>query len=238
MESNEVKTLVEAFRGYRELLTPIQSSLSDFADTYDMLKSDIEKLNTAFSGDVQGNLEKIYKNLSTQAAKATDLASQIDRFVSLSDKYTSGVERIMAVFQKVEERVSVVSDLESRAEEQIGKLDSMIDERKRSYNVKELQRTIENYNEGVQKISEFINKGVQDTMAENARKLDGVRSANDVLSKNIAEETRGIESLVATYGETNKLLKTVTESSDVNEAYLFDAFDRWAESRKVKIKKK
>ena len=35
----------------------------------------------------------------------------------------------------------------------------------------------------------------------------------------------------------NELLKKIVEKQDVNEAYIFDILDKWAEDRKVKIKK-
>ncbi|MBQ9114425.1 MAG: hypothetical protein IJY07_00655 [Clostridia bacterium] len=81
MDQNEVKLLIETFKSYRDLLTPIQSNLNDFIATYSGVQSDIDRLNQAFSGDARGNLDKIYRTLSSQAEKATDLSSQIDRFM-------------------------------------------------------------------------------------------------------------------------------------------------------------
>ena len=43
--------------------------------------------------------------------------------------------------------------------------------------------------------------------------------------------------LVETYKSSNELLKKIVEKQDVNEAYIFDILDKWAEERKVKIKK-
>lgn len=233
MDNNEAKVLIESFRAYRELLTPIQESLHEFAGTYDSLKNDIGKLNTAFEGDIQGNLDKIYKNLSRQAENASDLSSRIDQFVKVTAKYTSDFARLIQLLEKVEERLSAVNELESKAEEQIGKLDAILEEKKRSYNVRELQKTLDNYNANVQKVSEFINKDVAESLANNYQKLDGIRNGNETLTKLIEAENAKVDTLLETYMSTNELLKRAVEKEDLNEDYIFDILDKWAKTRKV-----
>lgn len=237
MDNNDLRILIDTFKGYRDLLNPIQNNLHDFAETYNWIKSDIEKLNSAFEGDIKGNLEKIYKNLSSQAEKATDLSSRIEQFISMSDKYTQGVNRFITAFEKVNQRIESVNALENRAEEQIGKLDAIIEEKKKSYNIKELQKTLESYNDNVQKVSEFINKDVAESLNENYKKLENIKGGNDNILKRIQEENISIENLLGNYKTTNELLRTIIEKEDVNEAYIFDILDKWAEARKVKTKK-
>lgn len=237
MDNNEVKALVDAFKGYRDLLIPVQNSLHDFAATYGSMKDDIGKLNAAFEGDIQGNLEKIYKNLSRQAEQAADLSSRIDQFVKVTAKYGQDFSRLLSSLEKIEEKLQAVNDLEARAEEQIGKLDAILEEKKKNYNVKELQKTLESYNANVQKVSEFINKDVAESMAENYKKLEGIKTGNDYLSKKMEEQNTSVTNLLNTYLGTNELLKRIVEKSDVNEAYLYETLDKWAEDRKVKVKK-
>lgn len=233
MDNNEAKVLIESFRAYRDLLGPIQDSLHEFAGTYDSLKNDIGKLNAAFEGDIQGNLEKIYKNLSRQAENANDLSSRIDQFVKVTGKYTSDFARLLSLLEKVEERLSAVNELEAKAEEQIGKLDTILEEKKRSYNVRELQKTLDNYNANVQKVSEFINKDVAESLANNYKKLDDIKSGNETLTKLIESENSKVETLLETYKSTSELLKRAVEKEDLNEAYIFDVLDKWASARKV-----
>lgn len=233
MDNNDAKVLIESFRAYRELLGPVQESLHDFAETYNSLKSDIGKLNTAFEGDIQGNLEKIYKNLSKQADTASDLSSRLDQFVKTTSKYTADFSRLLALLEKVEERMSAVNTLEAQAEEQIGKLDAILEEKKKSYNVRELQRTLDNYNANVQKVSEFINKDVAESLGQNYKKLDDIKSGNETLSKLIEAENGKVDALLATYRSTNELLKLAVEKEDLNESYIYDVLDKWADQRKV-----
>ena len=49
---------------------------------------------------------------------------------------------------------------------------------------------------------------------------------------------KSIDDLVLTYASSNELLKKIAQKQDVNEEYIFDILDRWAEDRKVKHKKK
>lgn len=233
MDNHDARVLIDAFKAYRDLLEPIQESLHDFAQTYDSLRSDIGKLNTAFEGDIQGNLDKIYKNLSRQAETASDLSGRIDQFVKVTAKYTADFARLVGLLEKTEERLKAVNELEAKAEEQIGKLDAILEEKKRNYNVRELQKTLDAYNANVQKVSEFINKDVAEALADNYKKLDGIRTGGDNLAKLIESENSKVETLLATYTSTNELLKRAVEKEDLNEAYIFDILDKWAERRKV-----
>lgn len=237
MENNDVKNLIETFKAYRELLTPIQGNLQDFADTYGQLRSDIEKLNTAFDGDAQSNLDKIYKTLSKQAESATDLSSRIDRFISQTNKYSGDISRMVTVFESVEGKIKALNAIEEAAEAQIAKLDALMEEKKKSYNVKELSRTLDNYNANVQKVSEFINKDVADILSENQRTLESIKQKNEALAENLKEEGKTVKSLLETFSATADIIKRIGEKQDVNEAYIFDILDKWAESRKVRIKK-
>ena len=238
MNKSDIQILIDSFKGYRDLLSPIQKNLSDFVQTFEFIRFDIEKLNTAFEGDMKGNLDKIYKNLSRQAEQASDLFQRIDTFVGLTEKYTQDVTRLVDIFEKVEKRIKAVIELEHRAEEQIARLGELVEEKKKSYNIKELQRTLENYNANVQKVSEFINKDVAESLNENYKKLESIKRENEVLSKRIEEEHTNVEILLTTYTATNELLKKITEKQDVNQAYIFDILDKWAEERKIKTKKK
>lgn len=236
MDNNDVKVLVEAFKNYRDLLSPIQTNLSDFIDTYEQMRGDIERLNNSFSGDVKGNLESIYKNLSVQADKATDLSGRIDNFVKITNKYTADITKIIGMFERVEKNLVSVNELEAKAEEQIGKLDAILDDKKKNYNVKELQKTLDNYNENVQKVSEFINKDVADALMQNNKKLESLKSGNDNLFQRIEEENGNIEKLIESYDTTNVLLKNMVDKNGVNEEYIYDILDKWAQKKHKKKK--
>ncbi|NCA91668.1 hypothetical protein EOM82_00220 [bacterium] len=237
MDNNDVKTLVEAFRGYRDLLSPIQASLSDFTDTYQQMRGDIDRLNTSFSGDLKGNLESIYKNLAAQADKAADLSNRIDQFVRMTGKYTTDINRLAVALEKAEKSLTAVNELEARAEEQIGKLDAILEEKKKNYNVKELQRNLENYNENVQKVSEFINKDVAESLTQSNKKLEEIRLGNENLTKRLEEENKNLQTLLESFEATGTFIKKAVDSNSVNESYIFEMLDKWAEERKVKRKK-
>lgn len=237
MDQNEVKILIETFKSYRDLLTPIQSNLNDFIATYSGVQSDLDRLNQAFSGDARGSLDKIYRTLSSQAEKASDLATQIDKFMRMSGKYTEDISKLLNTVEKVADKLENISELETKAETQLGKLESILDEKRKSYNVKELQRTLENYDDNVRKMNEFINKDVAEKVADSNQKINAVKSGSEALMKNISNQKGSIEELTSTYRETNRLLKQIIEKDDVNEQHLYEVLDKWAEARRVKIKK-
>ena len=233
----DVKTLIESFREYRDLLTPVTENLREFADTYDSLRGDIERLNAAFEGDVSGNLDRIYKTLSSEAAKAQSLAHEIDAFLVKSERYEKEVETLSRTLGKLESTLDALSKLEGEAEEQIGRLESTLDEKRKNYNLKELERTVANYNAGVNKVAEFINKDVAAALSENNDKLTGIRARFTELEAGVREGNAGIESLTASFLSTSELLRKVTEGESVNESYIYDILDRWAADRGIKRKK-
>ncbi|MEG2413121.1 MAG: hypothetical protein RR993_02580 [Clostridia bacterium] len=237
MDNKDINTLVEAFVGYRAMLEPIQSNLSNFVDSYDLVKDELEKLSKAFGGDAAASLDKIYKTVSAQAEKASELSGKIDQFARLTDKYSSGVASLVGKMEKIEERLSTINQIEGKAEEQIGKLDNIIEEKRKSYNLKELQKNLEGYNDSVQKVSEFINKNVADSLSQNYTKLDDIKKGSDDIAKRLLDENSDIEKLAQAYTASNEILRQLVEKQDVNEAYIFDILDKWAEERKVKTRK-
>ena len=233
----DVKALIGAFREYRDLLTPVTEELRAFADTYDGLKGDIERLSDAFAGDVTGNLDKIYKTLSSQAAKAQDLSHEIDAFLVKSERYEKEAEKMSCTLEKLETTLESLSKLEGEAEAQIGKLEATLDEKRKNYNLNELERTVGNYNAGVNRVAEFINKDVAASLSENNDKLNGIKERFVDLEADVKEGNRTIDSLVSSFSATSDLLRKITEGESVNEAYIYDILDRWAADRGVKRKR-
>lgn len=229
----DVKSLIEAFREYRDLLTPITANLREFADTYDGMKGDIERLNAAFEGDVTGNLDRIYKTLSSEATKAQSLSKEIDAFLLKSKKYEEDADRLTSTLGKLESTLSALSRLEGEAETQIGKLESTLEERRKNYNLKELERTVANYQAGVAKISEFINRDVASSMQENNDKLNAIKDRVEEIRSDLKEGNQGVEELVESFRSTSELLRRVTENEKVNEEYIYDILDKWAAERGI-----
>ena len=133
MHNSEVNALIDAFVGYREMLVPIQTDMHEFLETYGAMKNDVDKLNDAFSGDVQGKLSEIYKLLESQAEKSEALTRKVDEFLKSTNKYTEEVDKLMTMFQSIQGRISDVNELEAKAEEQIQKLDTIIEEKRKNY---------------------------------------------------------------------------------------------------------
>ena len=238
MDNNEVNALIDAFVGYREMLVPIQADMHEFLNTYVAMKNDVDKLDEAFSGDVQAKLSEIYKLLASQAEKSEELVRKVDQFLRASGKYTEGVENIISKFEAVSARLAVVDDLEKRAEEQIGRLDTIIEEKRRNYNIKELEKSLDAYNANLEQVGDFINKDVAENIVSNTRAIQSIKDGNENIAKCLQDEKKSIDALAEAYVSSNEVLKKLVEKQDVNEEYIFEILDRWAEDRKVKTKKK
>ena len=237
MENSEVNALIDAFIGYREMLVPIQNDMHDFLETYDALRNDVDKLDAAFSGDVQGKLQQIYKTLADQAEKSEALVRKVDEFLKSTTKYTEEVSKLMNMFESIQSKISAVNDIESKAEEQISRLDEILEEKKRNYDLKDLKTSLDKYNSNLQSVSEFINKDVADALKNSADTIAEIRDKNNNIFNAITEEKGSIEKLAESYASSSKMLKKIVEDNDVNEEYIFEILDKWAESRKVKTKK-
>jgi len=237
VENNEIKTLITTFKEYRDLLTPIEQNLKAFSVAFENIKHDIENLNSDFDGNLQSKLDMIYKELSSQADKARNLSSQVDRFVSSTSKYVSSVDTLISVCEKIETKLSTVDGLQSKAESQIEKLDKIIEEKRKTYDIRSLEKNLESYNVGVQKVSEYINKDVADVLKNSNDVLYQIQDKNNSIYDTVVSEKGSIDKLVESYNSSNKLLQKIVENNDVNEQYIFEILDKWAVDRKLKIKK-
>lgn len=237
MENNEIKMLIATFKEYRDLITPIEQNLKAFSSSFESIKEDVKNLNNGFDGSLQTKLDKIYNELSVQAEKAKTLTTEVDKFISTTNKYVSSVDALVNMCAKIEDKIANVNNIQNKAEAQIEKLNTIIEEKKKSYDIKQLEKNLENYNIGVQKVSEYINSDVADVLKTSSEKIGSIHDKSTSIFDAILEEKSSIDKLVNSYESSNKLLKKIVEGNDVNEQYIFEILDKWAEDRNLKIKK-
>ena len=137
-ENNEIKNLIETFKEYRDLIGPIEESLKAFSVSFNSIGEDIKNLNSGFDGNIQTKLDKIYKELSGQAEKSKNLAVEVDRFLTSTNKYVSGIDNLIKLCEKIDNKLAIVNNIQSKAESQIEKLDNIIEEKKKTYDIKHL----------------------------------------------------------------------------------------------------
>lgn len=238
MDENTVKELIESFIAYRNLLAPLQDSLHSVSKTYEEIKNDLENLNKSFSGNATAQLEKVHATINAQAKSGQELGRRIEEYAASGEKYAVAVKEMSARFSDVVERISSLAEIEKTAQNLLGRIDALIAEKRSSYNLKELQKSLDGYNTNVEKISDFINKDIAVVLKQNADKIESIRKENEQLNATVVQQGKDVAVLIEEFSKTSALLKRLVEGSTVNEEYLFDAFDRWAADRKVKIKKK
>ncbi len=237
-DTKELNELIESFISYRNLLLPLQENLKQVASSYQSIKDDLGLIERTLGGNVAGQLDKIQSTLLMQAKSGKELTEKIGAYAESGDKFAKSVAALNQSFSLVTEKLQAVTEIENAAENLIAKLDGIINEKRANYNLKDLQKSLDSYNKNVERISEFINKDVASVMQENARKIEELRKQNELLSATVGKQGESVAELTAVYSATSSLLRKTVESGSVNEEYLFDAFDKWAADRKVKIKKK
>ena len=234
---NDIKQLIDSFSAYRNVLTPLQESLHSLAETYSAIREDLDNLSKSLSGNAGGQLEKIHSTLAQQAKSGQELIRRIDEYAESGEKYSRAVADMTKRFEQIADRLSAIDQIEKTAEAIMGRLEELVEEKRASYNVKELQRSLDTYNKNVEKISEFINKDIATVLQQNADKIESIRRENEALASVVGEQGKAVSELTAMFAETSVLLRQAVERGAVNEEYIFDAFDKWAVDRKVKIKK-
>lgn len=237
MNENSIKELIDSFIEYRNLIAPLQDALLTVGKTYEEIKNDLETVTKSFSGNVVSQLERIHSTINAQARSGQELGKRIEEYAASGEKYAQAVKDMTTRFSDVVKSIDTLGSIEKSAQAQLERIDNLIAEKQSSYNLKELQKSLDNYNKNVEKISEFINKDIANVLKNNADKIESIKKENAELSAAVAEQGRDIAVLITEFSKTSALLKKLVEGSTVNEEYLFDAFDRWAADRKVKIKK-
>lgn len=238
MNENSINELIESFVAYRNLIGPIMESLADVSKSYADIRADLDALSKNFSGNAIGQLEKVHAALNAQAKNGQELGMRIEEYSRSGEKYAKAVTQMSSAVSDVAGRISALEQTENAARDQIERIDALIEEKKAAYNLKELQRSIDRYSLNIEKINDFINKDVVEVIKQNAEKIENIRKENEELKNIVTQQSRDIEALTNMFAETSALLKTAVEGSSVNEQYLFDAFDKWAADRKVRIKQK
>ena len=238
ISENSIKELIDSFVAYRNLLAPLQDSLHSVSKSYEEIRNDLDNLTKSFSGNAANQLEKVHSTINAQAKSGQELGRRIEEYATSSEKYAQAVNDMSSRFSEVVNRIDSLSKIEKSAQSQLAQIDNLITEKKSSYNLKELQKSLDGYNKNVEKISDFIYKDIASVLKQNAEKIETIRKENEELSTAVAEQGKDIAILITEFSQTSALLKKLVEGSSVNEEYLFDAFDKWAADRKVKIKKK
>lgn len=238
ISENSIKELIDSFVAYRNLLAPLQDSLHSVSKSYEEIRNDLDNLTKSFSGNAANQLEKVHSTINAQAKSGQELGRRIEEYATSSEKYAQAVNDMSSRFSEVVNRIDSLSKIEKSAQSQLAQIDNLITEKKSSYNLKELQKSLDGYNKNVEKISDFINKDIASVLKQNAEKIETIRKENEELSTAVSEQGKDIAILITEFSQTSALLKKLVEGSSVNEEYLFDAFDKWAADRKVKIKKK
>ncbi len=238
ISENSIKELIDSFIAYRNLIAPLQDSLNSVSKSYEEIRNDLDNLTKSFSGNAAAQLEKVHSTINAQAKSGQELGRKIEEYASSSERYAQAVNDMSSRFSDVVNRIDTLGKIEKSAQSQLAQIDNLISEKKSSYNLKELQRSLDGYNKNVEKISDFINKDIASVLKQNADKIETIRKENEDLSAAVAQQGKDIAVLITEFSQTSELLKKLVEGSSVNEEYLFDAFDKWAADRKVKIKKK
>ena len=236
IKEEDIKELIESFKQYRDMIVPVQANIHSFLETYEAMREDVSVLNKSFDGNIQKNLESIYTSLSTQAEKSNKLVYSIDEFVGGFSKYTQKLNALNDKLEKLDLKLNTLSSIEEKAENQIAKLDAIIEEKQKTYNIKELEKQLATYNENVEKVSKFINEDVVSEINKNSSDIALITKGHEDIAKRLDTQKSGVDKLIDTYKETNLMLRKIIEKEDVNEAYLFEILDKWAENRKVKTK--
>lgn len=233
----KIQELISTFVEYRNLFTPIEQNLQAFANTYEDMKSSIDNLNNTFDGNIQDQLNSIYKNISSQLERSRGLALQLDNFKQKTDKFASELDRLTTTLSAIENRISAIDEIENKANQQIEKLDNIVEQKRKMYNIKDLERNLESYTANVQKINDYINKDIAGTIIDNNEKINAIKNKSDSVLEVLTEEKSNIVNLIENYKSSNNILKKIVEANDVNEQYIYDILDKWAKDRGVKTKK-
>ena len=238
MNENTIQELIDSFIAYRNLIAPLQDSLMSVSKSYEEIRNDLDALTKSFSGNTASQLEKVHATISAQAKSGQELGRKIEEYAASGEKYAQAVNNMSNRFTAVANSIDSLNEIENNAQTQLERIDALVAEKRSSYNLKELQKSLDVYNKNVEKISDFINKDIASVLKQNADKIESIRKENEELSAAVAEQGKDIATLITEFSNTSALLKKLVEGSSVNEEYLFDAFDKWAADRKVKIKKK
>ena len=177
-ENNSIKELIDSFIAYRNLIAPLQESLHSVSKTYEEIRGDLDNLSKNFSGNAASQLDKVHATINAQAKSGQELQKRIEEYAQSGEKYAQAVKDMSSRFTEVVNRIDSLQEIEKSAHAQLERIDNLISEKRSSYNLKELQKSLDGYNTNVEKISDFINKDIAVVLKQNADKIESIRKSN------------------------------------------------------------
>ena len=199
MNDNSVKELIDSFIAYRNLIAPLQESLHAVSKTYGEIRDDLDALSKNFSGSAASQLDRFHSILSSQAKSGQELSRRIDEYAQSGERYARAVTDMSSRFSGVVNRIDALMEIEGKARSQIERIDALLEEKKSSYDLKGLQRSLDCYNANVEKISDFINKDIATVLVQNAEKIESIRKENEQLSKLVSKQSEDIATLTSMF---------------------------------------
>ena len=175
MNDNSVKELIDSFIAYRNMIAPLEESLRQVSKTYGEIREDLDSLSKNFSSGAMSQLEKVHSAIGAQARSGQELSRRIDEYSQSGEKYAQAVRDMSARFEGVAKSIDALAEIEKSAESQLARIDGIVNEKRSSYNLKELQKSLDGYNTNVEKISEFINKDIASVLTQNAEKIEEIK---------------------------------------------------------------
>jgi len=182
MNENSVKELIDSFIEYRNLISPLQDALLSVSKTYEEIRKDLDTLAKSFSGSAVNQLEKVPATINAQAKSGQELGRRIEEYAESGEKYAQAVKDMSARFSEVSRSIGSLDEIEKNAQDQLERIDTLIEEKRTTYNLKELQRSLDGYNKNIERISDFINKDIAAVLKQNADKIESIRKENEQLS--------------------------------------------------------
>ena len=95
----------------------------------------------------------MYKEISKQFEKTKELTTQIDNFSQKTNRFINQLDNLMGVFSNIENSINSINSIEKKADMQLDKLNTLMFEKRKNYDVKELEKNLESYNNNIQKIN-------------------------------------------------------------------------------------
>lgn len=220
-KSKALDQILDHFAEERDLLSKTVKGIEEFASSYKEIKTILDE----FKGEDNLSVSNSLLNINSELISIDESVKNYN--TNLAEKYTEITEDFKNLFKKYDVLLESQKELTSFIE----KIDNFM-ETLNSLNMNEIINSLNENERKVERLNELVEKDLKEQIKHNNEVVGKVVTVFDEFIKTNNQQQMNVKQIADETQATNKLLKELSKSNNINEGVLFELMDKWAEDRK------
>lgn len=226
------------------MMQEINKNLELFVENYRNTKRTLEEVKSPNGVDLSSKIDELTANLEQTRANVEIYGKKLYENLEISkvvskefDGVKEGLEKIKNEILETTKQSEMYLKSQKEALESISKFEEIM---KKIENVdfKNYESKLERYTYNLQLLNDKIENGLQEKIDKNLGEIEKFEKKINEISENTTKQNNAITEIAKSVATMTTLLSKLTKTGNVDEQYIYEIIDRWADESKVKHKKR